>query len=289
MIVLDRTINSMIEFKQIIGRGTRIAEEYGKTHFTIMDFRNATDNFADPDFDGDPVQIYVAGDNDDIVPPPPGSETDDIIDPNVPPETPNVDFPMIVGEGQPPTKYVVGDVAFSVAVEQIQYMDANGDLITESLRDYTRKKITSSYSSLDVFLQNWTEAKKKSEIIEDLENEGVFFEELARMVGRDYDAFDLVCHVAYGQKPMTRKERANNVKKRDVLTKYGGQARVVLSALFDKFSDLGLAVIEIMIVLKIDPIDKLRTPIEIFEFLGGKEMYLQAVHELSTALYAEAA
>lgn len=289
LIVLDRTINSMIEFKQIIGRGTRIAEEYGKTHFTIMDFRNATDNFADPDFDGDPVQIYVAGDNDDIVPPPPGSETDDIIDPNVPPETPNVDFPMIVGEGQPPTKYVVGDVAFSVAVEQIQYMDANGDLITESLRDYTRKKITSSYSSLDVFLQNWTEAKKKSEIIEDLENEGVFFEELARMVGRDYDAFDLVCHVAYGQKPMTRKERANNVKKRDVFTKYGDQARAVLSALLDKYSDQGLAVIEKMKVLKVDPIDELGTPIEIVEFFGGKEMYLQAVHELSTALYAEAA
>ena len=286
LIVLDRSINSMIEFKQIIGRGTRIAEEYGKTHFTIMDFRNATDNFADPDFDGDPVQIYVAKDDDDIVPPDPSEDDDGHVSyEDIEPETPDVTFPTGVGEGQPPKKYVVNDVAFTIAVEQIQYMDANGDLITESLRDYTRNKVTSEFSSLDKFLQNWTSADKKSMVIQQLEDQGVFFEALSELVGRDYDAFDLVCHVAYGQKPLTRKERANNVKKRDVFTKYGEQARAVLSALLDKYTNQGLAAIEKLDVLKVDPLDEFGTPIEIVSFFGGKENYLKAIAELEALLY----
>lgn len=289
LIVLDRAINSMIEFKQIIGRGTRIAEEYGKTHFTIMDFRNATDNFADPDFDGDPVQIYVAGDDDDIVPPDPDEDESNVDYTDGQPETPDVSFPTGVGEGQPRTRYVVNDVAFTVAVEQIQFMDANGDLITESLRDYTRKKVTSEFSSLDAFLQNWTAAARKSELIDQLESQGVLFEALAELVGRDYDAFDLVCHVAYGQKPLTRKERANNVRKRDVFTRYGEQARAVLAALLDKYTNQGLAVIEKMDILKVDPIDELGTPIEIVKMFGGKAGYVKAIQQLAEAIYSEAA
>ena len=288
LIVLDRIINSPIEFKQIIGRGTRVAEEYGKTHFTIMDFRNATDKFADPEFDGDPVQIYVSKDSDDVVPPDPETESDSIDYPDVDPETPDITFPTGVGEGQPKTKYIVNDVAFTVAVEQVQYMDANGDLITESLRDYTRKQVTAEFSNLDDFLQNWTAAEKKSVLIEQLEDHGIFFDALAELVGRDYDAFDLVCHVAYGQKPLTRAERANNVKKRDVFTKYGEQARTVLSALLDKYANQGLAVIEKMDVLKVDPLDELGTPIEIVGFFGGKEEYLQAIRELESILYSAA-
>lgn len=289
LIVLDRAINSMIEFKQIIGRGTRIAEEYGKTHFTIMDFRNATDNFADPDFDGDPVQIYVARDDNDIVPPDPDEDDNNVDYTDGQPDTPDVSFPTGVGEGQPRTRYVVNDVAFTVAVEQIQFMDANGDLITESLRDYTRKKVTSEFSSLDAFLQNWTAAARKSELIDQLESQGVLFEALAELVGRDYDAFDLVCHVAYGQKPLTRKERANNVRKRDVFTKYGQQARAVLAALLDKYTNQGLAVIEKMDILKVDPIDELGTPIEIVKMFGGKAGYVKAIQQLAEAIYSEAA
>ena len=286
LIVLDRAINSMIEFKQIIGRGTRIAEEYGKTHFTIMDFRNATDNFADPEFDGEPVQIYVANDDDDIVPPDleekEGLSVDDVDGES---GVPDVTFPPGIGEGQPRTKYVVNDVAFAVSKEQIQYLDADGKLITESLRDYTRNKVRSEFASLDEFLQNWTAAEKKSAIIDQLEQQGILLEALTELVGRDYDAFDLICHVAYGQKPLTRQERANNVKKRDVFTKYGEQARAVLSALLDKYTNQGLAVIEKMDVLKVDPLDELGTPIEIVKFFGGKEQYLAAIRELEAHLY----
>ncbi|MDB2687153.1 hypothetical protein N9Y42_08055 [Mariniblastus sp.] len=285
----------MIEFKQIIGRGTRVAEEYGKTHFTIMDFRNATNNFADPDFDGEPVQIYVAKGDDDVIPPDPGEEDDTTIDyTDHDPEQTDITFPTGVGEGgggggsDPRIKYVVNDVAFTVSKEQIQHLDADGKLITESLRDYTRKKVTSEFASLDAFLQNWTATQKKSILIDQLESQGVFFEALAELVGRDYDAFDLICHVAYGQKPMTRKERANNVKKRDVFTKYGEQARAVLSLLLDKYANQGLAVIEKMDVLKVDPLDELGTPIEIVKFFGGKEQYLAAIRELEANLYQAA-
>ena len=168
-------------------------------------------------------------------------------------------------------------------------MDANGDLITESLRDYTRNKIQEEFSSLDDFLQNWTAAEKKSAVISQLEDQGIFFEALSELVGRDYDAFDLVCHVAYGQKPLTRQERANNVKKRDVFTKYGEQARAVLAALLDKYTKQGLAVIEKMDVLKVDPLDELGTPIEIVNFFGGKDNYLKAIAELESLLYKSAA
>lgn len=289
LIVLDRAISSMIEFKQIIGRGTRIAEDFDKTHFTIMDFRNATDKFADPDFDGDPVQIYVANEDDDVVPPDVADEeqTDQPIDESdATPDIPDVSIPA--GSGSP-GKYVVDDVEFSVTVEQVQYLDKDGNLVTISLRDYTRNTVLGEYETLDAFLQCWSVAEQKTAIVEELEEQGVFFEMLAELVGKDCDPFDLICHVAFRQKPLTRRERANNVKKRDYFTKYGEQARAVLEALLEKYANQGIRAIERMDVLKVDPIDELGTPVEIVNWFGGKEGYLAALRELESALYAEAA
>ena len=198
LIVLDKRINSMTEFKQIIGRGTRINEDYNKFFFTIMDFKRATALFADPAFDGDPVQIYEPGAGDSVVPPdeqsgagveyPPGGLVTD---------------PLVTGETR--KKYYVDDVEVTIATERVQYLDANGKLITESLRDYTRKTVRKAYASLSDFLTAWNSAERKQAIIEALAGQGVFLDELAEQVGRDYDAFDLVCHVAFDQPPLTRR------------------------------------------------------------------------------------
>jgi type I restriction enzyme R subunit len=202
LIVLDRRIASMTEFKQIIGRGTRIREDYDKLYFTIMDFRRATALFADPSFDGDPVQIYDPGPNDPPVPP------DDDPESGVVREDPPI-FGDPPGPGT--TKYYVNNVEVRVATERVQYLDASGKLITESLKDYSRKTVRQDYASLNVFLTAWNGAEKKQAILEELAAKGVFLDELAEQVGRQYDAFDLVCHVAFDQPPLTRKERAERV------------------------------------------------------------------------------
>lgn len=300
LIVLDQRIESMTEFKQTIGRGTRINEEYGKTHFTIMDFRNATDLFADPKFDGDPVQIYQPGEDDDIVPPdidsdePDGSNPDDgewpdeddsIDDP--PDFPPGGEFPP--GPSPRPQKCIVNDVEFWVAVEQVQHIDKDGKLVTESLRDYTRRAVREDFASLKDFLNRWNAADRKAAIVEELEENGVFLDALADDVGKDYDPFDLVCHIAFDQPPLTRHERANNVRKRNYFTKYGEQARQVLEALLDKYADQGVLAIEQMEVLRVPPVDVFGTPIEIVRLFGGKDEFLRAIRELEQALYAEAA
>ncbi|MGN6728909.1 MAG: EcoAI/FtnUII family type I restriction enzme subunit R [Rhodanobacteraceae bacterium] len=285
LIVLDRRIASMTEFKQIIGRGTRINEDYDKFFFTIMDFRRATALFADPSFDGDPVQIYEPGPNDPPVPPdeqPPPSEGE-------PPEPPLPPWPGIDGDPDPPKRYYVRDVPVSVAVERVQYLDEHGKLITESLTDYTRKTIRKNYASLDDFLAIWNNADRKQAILNELASQGVFFEELAEQVGKDLDPFDLVCHVAFDRPPLTRHERAEKVKKRDVFGKYETRARAVLDALLDKYSDSGLASMESLEILKVDPLRSFGTPIEIINIFGGKLAYLTALHELETALYQQAA
>ncbi|MBK9240531.1 MAG: DEAD/DEAH box helicase family protein [Acidobacteria bacterium] len=286
LIVLDRRIASMTEFKQIIGRGTRINEDYNKFYFTIMDFRRATALFADPDFDGDPVQIYDRDQGESPVPP------DDY--PPLEPETP------VARDGPPgdesdeegvrrPMKYFVNDVEVSVATERVQYLDAHGKLITESLKDYSRKTVRLAYASLDAFLTVWNEADKKQAILDELATRGVFLEELAEQVGRDYDAFDLVCHIAFDQPPLTRKERADQVKKRDVFAKYGPQARAVLEALLQKYSDSGIGSVESLEILKVDPLTEFGTPIEIVRLFGGKPSYVAAIRELEDALYQIAA
>ena len=290
LIVLDRRINSMTEFKQIIGRGTRINEEYNKFYFTIMDFRRATALFADPTFDGDPVQIYEPGPGEPPLPPddlppdttPPDGEIGD-------PPPPEISPPF--GDDGPaaPTRYVVNNVPVQVVMERVQYLDEEGKLITESLVDYTRKTVRKTYASLEAFLSYWNEAERKQAILEELAGQGVFLEELAAEVGSDYDPFDLVCHIAFDRPPLTRRERANGVKKRDVFGKYEAKARAVLEALLEKYADAGIASVESLEILKVDPLRAFGTPIEIVNLFGGKTGYLAAIRELETALYQEAA
>jgi len=288
LIVLDRIINSMTEFKQIIGRGTRINEDYNKFFFTIMDFRRATALFADPAFDGDPVQIYEPGPGESPIPP---DETPADPSPgNLSPEPP---FPLDTGTGndgpQPRTRYYVDNVPVSVVMERVQYLDEYGKLITESLTDYTRKTVQKKYASLDVFLTTWNVAEKKQIIIEELASQGIFIDELAEQVGRDYDPFDLVCHVAFDQPPLTRKERADRVKKRNVFGKYGDKARAVLEALLQKYADSGISSVESLEILKVDPLTTFGTPVEIIKLFGSRDGYLDAIRELETALYQKVA
>lgn len=276
LIVLDRRIASMTEFKQIIGRGTRIHEDYGKLFFTIMDFRQATALFADPTFDDDPVQILER--NPDEPPLPPAEEE------------PPLEGPIIYDPPPGETvKYYVDDVPVEVSLERVQYLDEHGKLITESLTDYSRKKVRTAYTSLDAFLNKWNAADRKEAILEELKEQGVFVDELAEQVGRDYDAFDLVCHVAFDQPPLTRRERAEKVKKRNVFGKYGAKARAVLEALLDKYAATGISSVESLEILKVDPLKTFGTPVEIVNLFGGKKGYVAAIRELEEALYEEAA
>ena len=187
------------------------------------------------------------------------------------------------------SKYYIDDVEVVVATERVQYLDENGRLITESLKDYSRKAVRKTYASLDAFLTVWNDAERKHAILEELAASGVFLDELADQVGRDYDAFDLVCHVAFDQPPLTRRERADQVKKRDVFGKYGDKARDVLTALLEKYADAGINSVESLEILKVDPLTAFGTPIEIVSLFGGKPHYLAAIRDLETALYAKAA
>lgn len=280
LIVLDRRIQSMTEFKQIIGRGTRINEDFGKFYFTIMDFKKATELFADPAFDGEPVQVYEAPPGGSPVPPeeeggtsPGGNDEGDVIivDP-LPP-------------GQRRVKYVVSDVKVSVVAERVQYYGTNGKLITESLKDYTRKTVRQKYRTLDAFLNRWSEAEQKQAITQELQEQGILLEALAEEVGKDFDAFDLICHVAFEQSPLSRSDRAFAVRQRNYFSKYSEQARAVLNALLDKYADEGIETIESMNVLKVKPISELGTPLEIIKLFGSKQKYLEALRELKTQLY----
>nr|MBA3607214.1 restriction endonuclease [Chthoniobacterales bacterium] len=285
LIVLDRRIGSITEFKQIIGRGTRINEDYGKFYFTIMDFRKATAMFADKDFDGDPVQIYEPKEGDSIIPP----ESSNVEEEEGHYGDDPVVFPDETAGGGKPAKYYVDNVEVTVATERVQYLDADGKLITESLKDYSRKTIQQAYASLDAFLHVWNDADRKQVILEELASKGVFFDELAEQVGNGYDAFDLICHVAFDQPPLTRRERAENVKKRNVFGSYGEETRAVLNALLDKYADGGLKSVESLEILKVEPMTSFGTPIEIINLFGGRPAYLEAVEELEMELYRAAA
>ena len=288
LIVLDRRIASMTEFKQIIGRGTRINEDYGKFFFTIMDFRRATALFADPAFDGIPEQIYSPGPDEPPIPP-----DDHLTEPTPggePPEPPVPPSPGPGGAGPgAPKRYYVNNVPVSVAVERVQFLDENGKLITESLTDYSRKAVLKNFASLEAFLTAWNAADRKQVILDELATQGVFLEELAVQVGKDFDPFDLVCHVAFDRPPLTRRERADRVQKRDVFGKYEAKARAVLEALLAKYADSGISSVESMEILKVDPLRGFGTPVEIIKLFGGKPAYLAAVRELESALYHDAA
>ena len=300
LIVLDSNIKSMTEFKQIIGRGTRINEDYNKTFFTIMDFRNATDLFADPAFDGPPLMIKtVKGEEEltdkDINP----EEDQEIIDP----ETGTlVDFfigerrypttPEIITGGEiisePRPKVYVAGVDVSILNERIQHLDGSGKLITETLKDYTKKGILQEYRTLEEFLKRWNGTNKKKAIIEELESHGIILENLLDEVKKDLDIFDLICHIAWDMPALTRKERAEKVRKRNYFTKYGGKAREVIDALLDKYADEGIENIEDLSVLRIEPFNKIGTPAEIIQIFGGRNKYLHVIEELEHELYAAA-
>ena len=292
LIVLDREVGSMTEFKQILGRGTRVHDDTRKFYFTLMDFRGATNHFADPDFDGEPVQIYEPGEGDPIVPPEDVPPRDDADDP-IPPE-PGEDETIIYVPPSPypldsPRKVYVDGIDATVIAERVEYLDEYGKLVTESLRDFTRKALKKRFASLDDFLRRWKAAERKQAIVEELEAEGLVLDAIAEELGKDLDPFDLICHVAFDAKPLTRRERAANVKKRDVLNKYGEQARAVLDALLAKYADQGVFNLDDVSVLRIPPLTELGTPVQLINAFGGKDKFVAAVHDLQAALYQETA
>lgn len=275
LIVLDQRINSMTEFKQIVGRGTRILEKNGKTHFTIMDFRNITRLFADPEWDG-PIEIDEGYGN---------QKPKDYSE--IPDDTPGINEPDVNPERTP--KPIVDREGCRVEVinKVVSVYDANGKLLrTESITDYTRKNINETYVNFDDFISHWNAAEKKAEITDLLRGNGINLHVLKQEKNMDdVDDFDFICHIAYGKKPLTRRERAENVKKRDVFNKYGAEARKVLEALLDKYANDGISQLENRMVLKLDPFRQMGSPANIAKLFGGNKQYFSAVKELENLIY----
>jgi type I restriction enzyme R subunit len=293
VIVLDSNINSMTKFKQIIGRGTRINEEYGKLYFTILDFRNATDLFADPQFDGDPIRIKPVTEETDL---------GGIIDEEEGLDFDENDFPADIQEefsnwvlepsepftsepSQPREKVYVNGVDVSVLISRELHFDQHGKPITTSLKDYTKEIIKEQFASLDDFLNKWKNSDRKEAIIAELIDQGVMVEALYDAVDKQVDLFDLICHVAYDQPPLTRTERANHVKKRNYFTKYGEQARKVLEALLDKYADQGIENMENIQILTVPPISDFGSVTEIIKAFGSRQAYEIAVKDLEDEIY----
>ena len=288
-IVLESNIQSVTEFKQIIGRGTRIREAEGKVYFTIMDFRKATNIFARPDFDGDPVQIYEPAPDEPVVPP---EEEEDVTQPA------NEDEPLNPDDFKPTDpdigiddaeeevrKYYVNQIPVSVVNERVQYYGKDGKLITESLKDYSKKNIEKEFSSLDDFIQKWNASEKKEELIKELAEHGVLLEALREDVGQDLDDFDLICHIAFDQPALTRQERANNVRKRNYFAKYSETAQKVLNSLLDKYEQEGIVSIEQGAILKVKPLNQMGSPVELVRAFGKRKDFEQAVKELENEIY----
>ncbi len=292
IIVLDSEIKSMTKFKQIIGRGTRINEEFDKLYFTILDFRNVTNLFADPDFDGDPIRVKPVTEDTDLsnIVDEEENDTSPIVDEILGKEIePVIRYPKPQTTtdkvNKPHQKVYVNGVDVSILISREMYFDNEGKPITTSLKDHTKKLIKGQYALLDDFLNKWNSSARKETIIKELEEQGVLVEALQNAVNREVDLFDLICHVAFDQPPLTRKERANNVKKRDYFTKYGDEARKVLESLLDKYADEGVTNIESMSILKVKPLTDYGSPMEIIKQFGSKAKYLEAVKDLETELY----
>lgn len=307
LIVLDRTVGSMTEFKQIVGRGTRLHADTQKYYFTLVDFRGATNHFADPEYDGDPVQIYQPDDEGPMVVPDPSPEvltTGDDAAGCIPEVATDDDGSMesggtvlvdrdgeavVTDRDQKKGKIYVDGVTAKIVAERVEYLDENGKLVTESLRDYTRKALKKRFASLEAFLRRWSDADRKQVIVEELSEEGLTPEVLAEAAGKDLDPFDLICHVAFDRPPLTRAERAQNVRKRDIFARYGDQARKVLDALLTKYQDEGILNLEDPQILQILPFVNLGTPLQLIKAFGTRGDYERAVHDLQNALYQEAA
>ena len=292
LIVLDSNINSMTEFKQIIGRGTRLRPDYNKWYFTILDFRGVTRLFEDKEFDGEPVQVKEVNENEDMPKEEQSKEeVEEIIDNLSDDETvveipPNIDITDIE---KPTRKLYVNGIQVVQVGERVQYYGNDGKLITESLTDYTKKNLKEQFSTLDDFIKKWSEADKKSAIIEELVEQGILLDELREEVkqktGKDLSVFDLICHVTFDMPPLSRKARAEKVKKRNYFGKYSEKARKVLNALIDKFADSGIEEIENREILYFQPFDEIGTPVEIIKEFGGKAKYEEAIKELEKELF----
>lgn len=290
VIVLDSNINSMTKFKQIIGRGTRINEEYNKHYFNILDFRNATDNFADPAFDGEPIRVKPVTEDDDLSNILAEEENDspvidEVSEEEIVFEEPKIRNPFSSAQHVPQEKTYVNNVDVSILVSRELYFDNDGKPITKKLTDHTKELVKEKYATLDDFINKWNDAARKEVISEELKSQGIFVDELMESVDRKLDLFDLICHVAYDQPPLTRKERAQNVRKRNYFTKYGDQAKKVLEALLDKYADEGIENIEDIRVLYVSPLNQFGSPTEIIKSFGTKKKYESAVKELERELY----
>ncbi len=298
LIVLDREVGSMTEFKQIVGRGTRLHAESEKYYFTLVDFRQATNHFADPDFDGEPVQIYEPGENDPPLPPDDDEQQKsdpDALDPEDEGEEtvlvadPDDPQPGFEPSGETRRKYYIKGRPVQVLTERVEYLDEQGKLVTESLRDYTRRLVRQQYTDLDRFLRRWRGEVRKQVILQELEEEGLLLEALQDEVGRELDPFDLICHIAYDQPPLSRAQRAARMR-RDVFSRYGPQARAVLEALLEKYATEGVVDdLDNVKILAIPPFSQMGTPLQLIREFGGKAGFEQAVHELQGELYREAA
>ena len=304
LIVLDREVGSMTEFKQIVGRGTRVHADSQKFYFTLVDFRKASNHFADPEFDGEPVQIYEPSGDDSPVPPDvdPTADNDDFdqddLESSEDSDRGETEIPLTdpealnlpSGPGERRQKYYIKGKPVRVLTERVEYLDENGKLVTESLRDYSRKTVRLQYASLDLFLRRWRGEERKATIIQELAEEGLLLEPLQEELGQELDPFDLICHIAYDQPPLSRRERAARVQKQDVFSRYGPQARAVLEALLAKYQDGGVVdELADVKILQIPPFSAMGTQLELLRPFGSKAGFERAVHDLQTALYAEAA
>ena len=286
LIVLDNNINSMTEFKQIIGRGTRLYPTHGKEYFTIMDFRNASRLFADPEFDGEPVSVIDLGPDDDF----PTDEDDNPPKPSYPDDEErwslDGDDDDDSGTRSKRPVYRVRNVPVKILSERVQYYDKDGKLVTESLTDYSKKNILGKYATLDAFLTAWNSEDRKQAIIDALKDEGVLLDALREIAGnKDLDDFDLICHIAYDAPALTKAERANNVRKRGYLYQYSDLAQKVLDALLDKYMTDGIGEIESLEILANDPFRQFGSPLKIAKLFGGKAGYERAVQELKNQIY----
>ena len=316
LVVLDQNIQSMTKFKQIIGRGTRIDDKHGKLWFTILDFKKATELFADERFDGTPEKVMItspddiiSGEDDTIITGEHESEQDDNLESNLENDenlesqvndagqgyetnAPDGEINSDWGDDEDEKRFIkfqVSNVTVKKMAERVQYYDSDGKLVTESIKDYTRKTSKKQCTSLDDFTRKWNDAERKQTIIDELANEGVIWQALEDDISKELDPFDLICHIAFDQPPLTRKERANNVKKRNYFTKYSAQAQTVLNALLDKYADAGVKEIENIHVLKVQPFDQMGKPMEIAkQAFGDRKGYDQAITDLETQFYTAA-
>lgn len=283
LIVLDSNINSMTEFKQIIGRGTRIREDYNKTYFTIMDFRNASRLFSDPDFDGEPVSIKNVNPEDD-------TPDDSDINTDMPEGTENDEKTSTIEPIETEErkgKLHVNGVSVSIYNEIVSYYDKNGKLVTESLKDFSKKSILNEYASLDDFLHKWNSTDRKQAILDELKQQGVLIDELRKDIGiDDIGDFDLILHTAYDKKPLTRYERVNNIIKKGYLYKYSEMAQNILKDLLEKYSDNNELELTDTKILELRPFNEYGSPMDIVDVFGGKDKYIEVVEELENELYA---